>query len=338
MRAYEILAGSSTLDGLRRCERPDPRPLPTQILVRIQATSLNYRDLLIARGHYMGGAVSANTIPLSDGAGEVIAVGSDVTRFRVGERVAGTFFRGWIDGKPPRGPLVALGAPPADGVLSEFAVFDEQNAVKVPVHLSPAKAATLPCAAVTAWRSLVDIGGLAPGETVLLLGTGGVSIFALQFARLAGARVLITSSSDEKLARAKALGADGCINYRTHPEWEREVLRLTDGRGVDHVLDVGGSGTLARSIAAVAVGGQVAMIGVLTGVGAAGSPYGLLGKQASLNGVYVGSRGHFERMNAAISTQHMEPIVDREFDFDDAAAAYRHLESGAHFGKVVIRL
>jgi len=338
MRAYEIIAGSSTLDGLRRCERPTPEPLPTQILVRIQAASLNYRDLLIARGHYMGGAVSANTTPLSDGAGEVIAVGSNVTRFRVGERVAGTFFRGWIDGKPPRGPLIALGAPPADGVLSEFAVFDEQNAVKVPAHLSPAKAATLPCAALTAWRSLVDIGGIAPGETVLLLGTGGVSIFALQFARLAGARVLITSSSDEKLARAKALGADGCINYRTHPEWDREVLRLTDGRGVDHVLDVGGSGTLARSIAAVAVGGQVAMIGVLTGVGAAGSPYGLLGKQASLNGVYVGSRGQFERMNAAIATQRMEPIVDREFGFDEAAAAYRHLESGTHFGKVVILL
>jgi NADPH:quinone reductase-like Zn-dependent oxidoreductase len=338
MRAYEIVAGSSTLDGLRRCERPNPEPLPTQILVRIQAASLNYRDLLIARGHYMGGAVSANTIPLSDGAGEVLAVGSNVTRFRVGDRVAGTFFRGWIDGKPPRGPLIALGAPPADGVLSELAVFDEQNAVSVPAHLSPAKAATLPCAAVTAWRSLVDIGGIAPGETVLLLGTGGVSIFALQFARLAGARVLITSSSDEKLARAKALGADGCINYRTHPEWDREVLRLTDGRGVDHVLDVGGAGTLARSIAAVAVGGQVAMIGVLTGVGAAGSPYGLLGKQASLNGVYVGSRGHFERMNAAIATHGMEPIVDREFGFDEAAAAYRHLESGAHLGKVVIRL
>jgi NADPH:quinone reductase-like Zn-dependent oxidoreductase len=338
MRAYEIVAGSSTLDGLRRCERPDPKPLPTQILVRIQAAALNYRDLLIARGHYMGGAVAADTIPLSDGAGEVIAVGSAVTRFRVGERVAGTFFRAWMDGKPPRAPLVALGAPPADGVLAELAAFDEQNAVAVPAHLSFTSAATLPCAAVTAWRSLVDIGRVAPGETVLLLGTGGVSIFALQFARLAGARVLITSSSDEKLARARALGADGCINYRTTPEWDREVLKLTDGLGVDHVLDVGGSGTLARSIGSVAVAGRVAMIGVLTGVGVAGSPYGLLGKQASLNGVYVGSRGHFERMNAAISAHRLQPIVDREFGFDDAPAAYRHLESGAHFGTVVIRL
>jgi NADPH:quinone reductase-like Zn-dependent oxidoreductase len=338
MRAYEIVAGSSTLDGLRRCERPDPKPQPGQILVRIHAASLNYRDLLIARGHYMGGAVSANTIPLSDGAGEVVAVGAAVTRFRVGERVAGTFFRGWSDGRPPRGPLIALGAPPADGVLADFAAFDEQDAVAVPAHLSWAGAATLPCAAVTAWRSLVDIGHIAPGETVLVLGTGGVSIFALQFARLAGARVLVTSSSDEKLARAKALGADGCINYRTHPEWDREVLKLTDGRGADQVLDVGGSGTLTRSIGAVAAGGRVAMIGVLTGLGEPVHPYGLLGKQAGLQGVYVGSRGHFERMNAAISARGLEPVIDREFAFEDAIAAYRHIESGTHFGKVTIRL
>jgi NADPH:quinone reductase-like Zn-dependent oxidoreductase len=338
MRAYEIVAGSSTLDGLRRCERPDPKPQPTQILVRIHAASLNYRDLLIARGHYMGGAVTANTIPLSDGAGEVIAVGAAVTRFRVGARVAGTFFRGWIDGVPPRGPLIALGAPPADGVLADLAVFDEQDAVPIPAHLSWSRAATLPCAAVTAWRSLVYIGRIAPGETVLVLGTGGVSMFALQFARMAGARVLITSSSDEKLARAKALGAEGCVNYRTHSDWDREVLKLTDGRGVDQVLDVGGSGTLTRSIGAVAAGGRVAMIGVLTGLGEPVHPYGLLGKQASLHGVYVGSRGHFERMNAAISVHALEPIVDREFAFDEALAAYRHLESGTHVGKVVIRL
>jgi NADPH:quinone reductase-like Zn-dependent oxidoreductase len=338
MHAYEIIAGSTGLEGLRRCERAEPKPQPTQILVRIRAAALNYRDLLVVRGHYMGGKIAADTIPLSDGAGEVVAMGSAVTRFRIGEFVAGTFFRGWIDGKPPRGPLVALGAPPADGVLAEFAVFDQQDAVSVPAHLSAASAATLPCAAVTAWRSLVDIGKTAPGETVLILGTGGVSMFGLQFALMAGARVLVTSSSDEKLARAKALGAAGTINYRTHPEWDREVLRLTDGRGVDHVLDVGGAGTLGRSIGAVAAGGQIAMIGVLTGVGAAGSPYGLLGKQASLQGVYVGSRGHFERMNDAVSAHRMEPILDREFSFDDAPAAYRHLEGASHFGKVVIRL
>jgi NADPH:quinone reductase-like Zn-dependent oxidoreductase len=338
MRAYEIAAGSTALDGVRSCERPDPKPQPTQILVRLRAASLNFRDLLVPRGHYMGGTVGVNTIPLSDGAGEVIAVGSAVTRFAVGDRVAGTFFRGWIDGRPPKGPLISLGAPPADGILAELTVFEEQNAVTIPAHLSWPAAATLPCAAVTAWRTLVDIGHVAPGETVLLLGTGGVSLFALQFARLAGARILITSSSDEKLARAKALGADAGINYRTTPEWDREVLKLTDGRGVDHVLDVGGSGTLGRSIGSVAVGGRVAMIGVLTGFGTAVSPYGLLGKQGILQAVYVGSRSHFEHMNAAIATHRLEPIIDREFDFDDALAAYRHLESGAHFGKVVIRI
>jgi len=336
MRAYELTAGSSSIDALRRCERPDPKPGTAQILVRIQAVSLNYRDLMIARGHYMGGPVGSNVIPLSDGAGEVIAAGSAVKRFRVGDRVAGTFFRNWIDGAPPQGPLVALGAPPADGVLAEYVVFDEQDAVAVPAHLSVEAAAALPCAAVTAWRALVELGRVAPGETVLLIGTGGVSIFALQFARLAGARVLITSSSDGKLKRARSLGADGCINYRTNPDWEREVMKLTDGRGVDHVLEVGGSGTLSRSIASVAVGGRIALIGVLTGVGDPGSPYGLLGRQASIHGVFVGSRGHFERMNAAIAVNRLEPIVDRIFRFDEAAAAYRYLESGAHFGKVAL--
>ena len=206
----------------------------------------------------------------------------------------------------------------------------------VPPQLSAAAAATLPCAAVTAWRSLIDIGRVAPGESVLLLGTGGVSMFALQFARMAGARVIITSSSDEKLTRARALGADDCINYRATPAWDQQVIKLTGGRGVDHVLDVGGSGTLSQSIASVAIGGKVAMIGVITGFGSPCSPYGLLGKQASLTGVYVGSRGHFERMNQAISMHRLQPVIDSEFGFDEAPAAYRRLESSAHVGKVVI--
>jgi NADPH:quinone reductase-like Zn-dependent oxidoreductase len=224
-------------------------------------------------------------------------------------------------------------------VLAEHALFDEQDAVAVPAHLSPEQAATLPCAGVTAWHALIENGRVAPGETVLLIGTGGVSIFALQFARLAGARVLVISSSDEKLARARKLGADGGINYRTTPDWEGEVLRLTQGRGVDHVIEVGGAGTLGRSIASVASGGRIQLIGVLTGRGGEPpSPYGLLGKQASIQGVFVGSRGHFERMNAAIASHRLEPVVDRVFDFDEAPAAYRHLEEGTHFGKIVIRL
>jgi NADPH:quinone reductase-like Zn-dependent oxidoreductase len=338
MRAYELVAGSSSLEGLRRCERPDPVPEPTQILVRIQAASLNYRDLAIARGQYMGGPIKADVIPLSDGAGEVIAVGSAVTRFRVGQRVAGTFFRNWIDGAAPREPLVALGVPPADGVLAEYAVFFEGAAVAIPDQLSAQAAATLPCAGVTAWHALVERGRVAPGESVLVIGTGGVSMFALQFARIAGARVLVISSSDEKLARARKLGADGCVNYRTSPEWEHEVLKLTDGRGVDHVLEVGGAGTLSRSIASVGAGGRIALIGVLTGFGATVSPYGLLGKQASVQGVFVGSRGHFERMLGAVAGNRLEPVIDRVFGFDEAPAAYRYLESGAHFGKVVIRV
>ena len=339
MRAFEIVAGSTALDGLQLTERAEPQVQSRQILVKIQAASLNFRDLMIARGHYFGGAVSANTIPLSDGAGEVIAVGAAVTRFQVGDRVAGTFFRGWIDGGPPAGPLIALGAPPADGVLAENALFDEQDAVAVPAHLSPAQAATLPCAGVTAWRALIENGRVAPGESVLLIGTGGVSMFALQFARLAGARILVISSSDEKLARARSLGADEGINYRTTPDWDGEVLRLTQGRGVDHVIEVGGAGTLGRSIASVASGGRIQLIGVLTGrSGEPPSPYGLLGKQASIQGVFVGSRGHFERMNAAIASHRLEPVVDRIFGFDEAPAAYRHLEQGTHFGKIVIRL
>jgi NADPH:quinone reductase-like Zn-dependent oxidoreductase len=337
MRAYEILAGSSGVDGVCRCERPEPQPGAGQILVRMRAAALNYRDLLVARGTYGAGAVKQNTVPLSDGAGEVVAVGTGVSRFRIGDRVAGTFFRNWVDGPPLPGVRVALGAPPADGVLADYVVFGEHDAVAAPAHLSFEAAATLPCAAVTAWHALTVASRVQPGDTVLVLGTGGVSIFALQFARLAGARVLITSSSDAKLARAQALGAAAGVNYGATPEWDREVLRLTDGKGADHIVEVGGVGTLGRSIQAVAIGGRILLIGVLTGRSGDASPYGLMGKNASLHGIFVGSRAMFERMNLAIAHNALEPAVDRVFAFDEAREAYRHLERGAHFGKVVIR-
>jgi NADPH:quinone reductase-like Zn-dependent oxidoreductase len=338
MRAYEIVAGSTGIDGLRRVDRPEPKAAAGQILVRLRAASLNFRDLMIACGRYFGGPLQQNTVPLSDGAGEVVAIGAGVTRFRVGDRVAGTFFRDWICGQPEPGPRVALGAPPADGVLAEYTVFGEQDAVTLPPQLSFEAASTLPCAGVTAWHALMEIGRVQPGHSVLLLGTGGVSMFALQFARLAGARVLVTSSSDDKLVRARKLGAAEGINYRTTPAWDQEVLRLTGGRGVDCIVEVGGGGTLGRSIQAIGPGGRIALIGVLTGHTGDANPFGLMTKYASLHGVYVGSRTMFEQMNAAIACNALEPVVDRVFAFDEAADAYRHLERAAHFGKVVIRI
>lgn len=338
MRAYELIAGSKGIEGLRRCERPDPVAGAGQILVRMRAASLNYRDLMIARGLYMGGPVAQSVIPLSDGAGEVIAVGPGVTRFRAGDRVASTFFRGWTDGAPGTGPRIALGAPPADGVLAEQVVLDEQDAVTLPAHLSFEAGATLSCAAVTAWHALMVVSTVRPGDTALVLGTGGVSMFALQFARMAGARVIATSSSDEKLSRAQALGASAGINYRSQPEWQQEVLRLTDGRGADHIVEVGGVGTLGRSIQSVAAGGRILLIGVLTGFAGDCNPYGLMTKGASLHGIFVGSRAMFEKMNRAIAEHRVEPVIDRVFAFEEAASAYRHLETGSHFGKIVIRI
>ena len=251
---------------------------------------------------------------------------------------AGTFFRDWVAGPAQPGPRAALGAPPTDGVLAEYALFGERDAVLLPAHLSFEAAATLPCAAVTAWHALMVIGQLQPGDSVLVLGTGGVSIFALQFACLAGARVLVTSSSDDKLARARSLGAALGVNYRSTPDWQQEVLRLTDGRGVDHIVEVGGSGTLGRSMQAIGIGGRIYLIGVLTGVAADANPYALMSKYASIHGVYVGSRAMFDKMNNAITVGALQPVIDRVYEFDEAAEAYRHLERGAHFGKIVIRI
>ena len=333
MQVYEIQQGSQSLDGLRRVERPEPKPAAGQILVRMRAASLNYRDQLIVAGGYFGGPLTRNTIPLSDGAGEVVDLGPGVTRFKVGDRVAGTFFQRWVDGRPP-GQLVALGSP-ADGVLAQYAVFDQNDAVTIPNSLSFEEGATLACAAVTAWHALVPVCGLKPGDSVLVLGTGGVSIFALQFARAAGARVIVTSSSDEKIARAVALGADAGVNYGRTPDWEQEVLMLTGGRGVDHIIEVGGPGTLARSMRAVAYGGHLALIGILAGFQGDTNPHPIMLKGASMHGIFVGHRTHFEQLNAAIDTNRIKPVIDRTFPFEAAADAYRYQKSGS-FGKVVL--
>ena len=334
MKAYQIheLTGPT---GIRPANLPDPTPGPGQVAIAVRATSLNYRDLMMVAGKY-NPRLPMPCVPLSDGAGEVVAVGPGVTRFGVGDRVAGCFMPDWQAG-PPTEPVgkTALGAGGV-GMLAERVVLPEGGVVRIPDHLSFEAAATLPCAAVTAWNALFEGDGMRvkAGDTVLVQGTGGVSIFALQFARLAGARVIATSSSDAKLDRVRALGASDGINYQTTPDWDVAVRNLTDGQGVDHVVEVGGGGTLARSIKSVRVGGQIAMIGVLTGGEV--DPRSVLMKSIHLRGIFVGSRLMFEAMNRAIAASRLEPVIDRVFPFDQAVEAYQHLEGGSHFGKVVI--
>ncbi|QSQ18927.1 NAD(P)-dependent alcohol dehydrogenase [Pyxidicoccus parkwayensis] len=336
MRAIELQKAGS-IDGWVHVERPEPKPGPGQALVRIRAVSLNYRDLFIATGRYPGSR-PPNLIPASDGAGEVVAVGAGVTRVKPGDRVAPTFFQTWTDGpRTPEKVANALGGS-VDGVLAEYVTVDAEGLVHLPEHLSFEDGATLPCAAVTAWNALVPAGGLKPGQTVLAQGTGGVSIFALQLARALGARVIITSSQDAKLERAKALGADSTVNYRQHPAWEQPVLQLTGGQGVDHVLEVGGAGTLPHSLAATRPGGHIHLIGMLSGGVAKPDPAVVESKKLSINNIYVGSRAMFEDMNRVITQHRLKPVIDRVFPFEEAREALRHMEAGAHFGKIVIKL
>src|SRR5580704_10371632 len=322
--------GGTSIDQLIFDSVEVPEPGAGEVLVAIKAVSLNYRDLAVVTGRYPRNAAEP-TIIASDGAGQVIAVGDGVTAFRAGDRVAGSFFQKWIAGPYAReyGASALGGAIP--GVLAQFRVFDQQGLVRIPEHFSYQEGATLPCAGLTAWNALVPTMHVQAGDTVLLLGTGGVSIFGLQFAKLHGARVIITSSSDEKLERARALGADEAINYKKNPEWEKEVLRLTGGKGVDIVLEVGGAETFPRSMAAVRASGQIVMIGVLTGV--VGSvPLGLIGIQTlSVRGVYVGSVAMFEDMNRAMTLHKLRPVIDRVFSFEDTRDALRYLQSAKHF-------
>ena len=334
MKAYELEKGSTSLASLKMVERDEPKPGPGQVLVRIRAASLNYRDQAVASGRYFGGVVQRNTIPLSDGAGEVVEVGPEVTRFKSGDRVAGTFFQVWVDGRPPQG-VGALGSP-LDGVLAEYVVLHQDGLVSLPDHLSLEDGAALPCAGVTAWNALMFSGRIKAGDTVLTLGTGGVSIFALQFAKLNGARVIITSSSDAKLERARALGADDLINYSNTPDWEKEVMKLTDGHGVDNVIEVGGAGTLARSFLSLGYNGQVSLIGVLSGPEGDTNPHSIMLKAGKLQGIFVGSRAMFEDMNRAMAVNGMKPVIDKVFPFEEAAEAYKYQWEKKHFGKIVI--
>lgn len=336
MRAYELQGQG--FDSLALVERPSPEPGPGQVKVRIHAASLNYRDLLIARGGYGRGMRQLPLVPLSDGAGEVVGVGPGVSRLKQGDRVAGNFFQKWVDGPfdADKGASALGGA--IDGVLAEEVLLEEGCAVTFPDALSYEEAATLPCAGVTAWVGLVELGQLAAGDTVLAMGTGGVSIFALQIAKSLGARVLLTSSHDDKLERGAALGADATINYESTPAWDVRARELTGGRGVDHILEVGGAATLPRSLHALRDGGHLTLVGLLGGQRADREEAEKNDRNVRVDSVYVGSARHFGVFNASIERTGLRPVVDRVFPFDQAREAYAYLEGGRHFGKVVIRV
>lgn len=334
MRAV-VVRDEFGLDHLAVVDRPDPVPGPGQVVVRVRAASLNYRDLLIARGQY-GRGMQLPRVLGSDGAGEVVAVGEGVPRWKPGDRVIGCFFQNWESG--PISERVTKGAlgGDRDGVLADFVVLEQGGIVPLPDGLSFEEAATLPCAALTAWHALTGA-GCGPGKSVLLQGTGGVSVFALQLAKVAGARVLITSGHDDKLERALRLGADAGVNYRTNPDWDRWAREQTGGTGVDIVVEVGGAGTLERSAKSVRYGGYVALIGVLAGIGSF-NPMHVLMKAITVQGIFVGSRAMFEDMNRLIVRMGIRPVIDRVFPLVQAADAFRHLAGGSHFGKVVVSI
>lgn len=333
MRQWQIGEGEG-FERLQLIERETPALQHGEVLVKMRAASLNYRDLITAKN-----AAIAARVPLSDGAGEVMQVGAGVLQWSIGDRVCGTFFRDWVSGRfDMKYHDAALGGS-CDGVLSEFVVFPAHAITKMPDEYSFEEAATLPCAGLTAWNALIERGEFAPGDTVLLQGTGGVSIWGLQIAVATGGKAIITSSSDEKLERAGVLGASAGVNYRTFPDWDKQIKTLTNGVGVDHILEVAGPQTLGKSLKCVAAGGQIAQIGVLTGFDAPDvSLFPLVARNARMNGIYVGSREHFENFVRFLDVTKIKPVIDRVFDFKDARSAYEYMQSGAHFGKVVIAI
>jgi NADPH:quinone reductase-like Zn-dependent oxidoreductase len=336
VRAWR-LSDSFGIDRLELEERSDPVLAHGEVRVRVRAVSLNYRDVAMVEHGVAPRGVQLPLLPCSDAAGEVVEVGSGVSRVRVGDRVASIVFQRWLDGDTlPPGAHGSVLAGDLVGVLADHVLLHEDGVVHVPEHLSDAEASTLPCAAVTAWHALVTKGHVRPGHTVLVQGTGGVSIFALQFALLAGARVVVTSKSDEKLERVRELGAWETINYVTTPNWAERVLELTGGEGADHVIEVGGPATTDQSIAAARAGGTVSLIGVLGGLDAKIDPHPIAIKGLRVQGIRVGSRAVFEDMNRAIALNGLRPVIDRVFPFEQAREAFRHLEGAGHVGKVVI--
>lgn len=335
MRAIELQ--SFSVDALRMAERPDPKPAAGEVLVRVKACSLNFRDWLMALGQY-NPKQKLPLIPVSDGAGEVVAIGDGVKDFKPGDRVLGHFFPAWLAGEPSVEKFSVSQGGPFDGWLCELRTFPANALAHIPAHLSFEEAASLPCAALTAWSAIVTLGRIQPGERVLIQGTGGVALFALQFAKLAGAEVIMTSSSDDKLARVKAMGADHLINYRSDPEWGRTARALTGNAGLDHIVELGGAGTLMQSIRAIRPGGTISMIGVLSGPSNDLKIPLVVMQQVRLQGVTVGSKEGLDAMLRAMALAGTKPVLDERFGFSEAGvrAAFHHMGSGSHFGKIVI--
>jgi NADPH:quinone reductase-like Zn-dependent oxidoreductase len=334
MRTYLLQPGSAALDTV---QRPSAPLGPHDVRIRVAAVSLNYRDLLI-RQRIAAGQMKGPVVPASDGAGEIVEIGAAVTRFATGTRVAANFFPTWRDGPLSDDVHAAALGGTVDGMLAEEVVLHEEALVELPAHLSYEEGATLPCAAVTAWHALFEATCVRPGETVLVQGTGGVSLFALQLARAAGANVIVTSSSADKRARAGALGAIATIDYAARPDWGAEAQRLTGHRGVDAVVEVGGPGTFDQSVNALRYGGTMSLVGLLTGRAGPVNTAAIFNKAIRVAGIYVGTRRMFEALNRALAARQIRPVIDSVYAFDDAPQAYRHLESGRHFGKVVIRV
>lgn len=335
MKGWRI--ASFGIEELEAFEAPVPKAGPGQVAVKVRAVSLNYRDLMMVRGLY-NPRMALPRIPCSDGAGEIVEVGAGVADFKPSDRVAGIFMQRWLDGAPAAAKQRnALGGD-VDGMLAEYVVLDATGVVPLPAHLSFEEGATLPCAGVTAWNAVVTEGGVEPGGAVVIQGTGGVSVFALQFAKILGMRVLGISSSDEKLARARVLGLDAGLNYKSNENWADWVIAETGGEGADLVVEVGGAGTFAQSLKAVRVGGTIAQIGVLSQSQEPLQVAPILRKQVQVQGIFVGSRAHFLAMNRAIEQSALKPVVDAVFGFDEARAAFQKMQEASHFGKIVIRV
>ncbi len=325
------------IDKLAQVEVPIPEPGPGQVVMEVHACSLNYRDLMTVQGKYNPN-LKLPRVPLSDGAGLIHSTGEGVTEFKVGDRVAAIFMQNWLDGAPSAKKYRGALGGDIDGMAGQYVLLDARGVIQVPSYLSFAQAATLPCAAVTAWAALHKTGPLPSGSTVLIQGTGGVSIFALQLAKVMGMRVLGTSGSDEKLERARALGLDAGVNYKSTPNWSKWVLDQTDGEGVDLVIEVGGAGTFNESLGAAKIGGSVAQIGILAQGDQAAEVTVILRKQLRVQGIYVGSRTDFEALNRSLEVSRLQPVIDREFAPEQVPAAMQMMESASHFGKLVVRM